>query len=224
MEQNARKAQGWSCQGIVVGLERGLDKPERFPYDLESEICFVCRDISRGQFPMEERLYFRGQFTAEQKKAFSRIVKKREKLNRTLEKLRRESEEMLKSTRSAENNVVFNTVIECKRGTLAAEFKMKGDGIVLKSGEEAEYRHAFARLLYDSSDSSCEVRICPAIIPGLDLSGSEIDAAMEKEQEDWRFLFGEILRRSGFKQIEVKFGDLLDIYYLSTSKQCHSAQ
>jgi len=165
-----------------------------------------------------------------EKSATKLTTGQRKMLGDMFEKLRRGSEDRLKGD-AASGNKVTVTAIADKRGTLTAEFRTNGKDLVLKSSEPAERRHAFARLIYDVADSSCTVRICPAVVHGIDLSGphflagphfQEIDARNEDKLDIWRSFFGEVLSKPGIKQIEIDFGNLRDIPFRPTACQCHS--
>lgn len=143
-----------------------------------------------------------------------------------LDTLRRESEDLLNGLQPKGKKVTLGMMIEYERGILVTEFRTGGEGLVLKSGEVAQRRHAFARLLYDVSDSSCTVKICPAIIPVIDPSRYVLgsDAGIEKKMESWRFVFGDVLHRAGVRQVEIGFGNLLELPYPPHSWQCHDPQ
>ena len=203
---------------VLELLKRGVDKLDLLRYDLKSAIRItynkytplIVREegygtpygaICYGRLPWDERFYlYAGCNTAEEKRSYTRILKQEDKLVGVIEELRQKSEDMLKGLLATGVKVKSNGELEM-HGRFTAEFLVRGETLQQDRGT-----YAFARLQYKTSDSSCNVVISPAVIPG-PAPSTRSDAKTEKKMKDWQNLFGDILRKSGMTPIRIGFGD-----------------
>jgi hypothetical protein len=116
---------------------------------------------------MSQGRYFSGGIV---KDNFANMTSGEKMVYSILNGLREELERVPKTVKSIKNDVTFETRT-AKDGTFVAEFRVCGRGMPLraKDGKE-ENRHTIVKLVFDLRESSCTATICPAIIPGMDMS------------------------------------------------------
>ncbi|VVB77349.1 Uncharacterised protein [uncultured archaeon] len=92
------------------------------------------------------------------------------------------------------------------------------------SGAREDDYIAFARLAYSKSESSWDVRICPAVINGIDPKPHAVkkSADMANTMLNWKDFVGGVLRKQRIKSIVIEFGNVQDIHFGTKIKSCGS--
>ncbi len=98
------------------------------------------------------------------------------------------------------------------KGTLVMDFTISGAGLALRVRDKVEKRHPFVRLEFEMSGWSCTATICPAVIPGVKLSGSDSqrDSDTEKRLEEWSECIRKVFRQSDLGEVKITAGMLRD--------------